>query len=1016
VDLNNYETKYFPIYKAFAETVRFILKKAILAADNLPRPQSIQCRAKEIESLRRRLTEEGKLETQTLERDRRDLAGARIIFYTNNDVNRFVQSSLIHDNFEVEPDSTKIHYPTPENQRAQYRAIHYTVRLREERLSLPEYARLAGLRCEIQIQTILEHAWAETSHDILYKKELSKAEGYGERAMKGIKGRFDRIMDEFLVPAGYEMQKAQAEYERLIKGKELFDSAIVILLDNAQNNNTRYEILSGLKDYAIPNYDDLPATYEGLKGPLLRAVKAARATEPVPIETTYGDMDGYKADAVTRLVLEIIDHLRYADVTGTLQLLIDIYQGEPDEDIRQQILNIVKKLSEYNIKIYNQVGPMLQMALVNYLTQMDDAEVDSIRPIALAVWTEAIQSDITDARWKADSVTLSTGALPTSDQLKEVRDKALKALFAAYDRSTLDVQKRAVLSALDAATRTPNQRQYSNQLLAITIKDATRIVEFLTERVKSTSYEILQHLEHQFLYDYRRAKELTEDTDNRFGCQTDAKVLMAAILKFRDIINTDDRFVRYKVLVGFESVYPNHWTDEEFEIERVDEYRRGEADRYINEIIPENENAWFDLMEHCAKTKSNDLATFPAFGDFIRKLAERKPEVADRIFTKACEDLRNFVPGFLNGLAKSSRADIYERILEGELESARSLTSISWHLRRADVTKPDFATRLLKRALATGDQGAVTDCLLLALEHYGTEKIADADTFVRDALTFLNDRRDSRWVSQAWFLQKPTKFYEELSQERTAQLLENLGYLREVNYQAERILVRVADRQPEAVWDYFGTRLSQETADAESEDRFEAVPFQFHGLEKTLSKNPSLAINKGLSWFAHDRQLFQFRGGRLLSITFPSCTTEFAAALANLVKTGGDTEADFALAILQNYDGVTSAHVVLKEIVSRFPDDQHKLSEVRVSIDNTGVVRGEFGFAEALQARKEALTEWLTDSRPAIKAFAEKHITELDRMIVSERRRAESRREMRKRDYEEDDTESVDSIGSKGDQ
>jgi len=75
VNLNDYETKYFSTYKAFAETVRFILEKAILAAENLPRPQSIQCRAKGVESLRRRLADAGMLDTQKLELDRRDLAG-----------------------------------------------------------------------------------------------------------------------------------------------------------------------------------------------------------------------------------------------------------------------------------------------------------------------------------------------------------------------------------------------------------------------------------------------------------------------------------------------------------------------------------------------------------------------------------------------------------------------------------------------------------------------------------------------------------------------------------------------------------------------------------------------------------------------------------------------------------------------------------------------------------------------------------------------------------------------------
>ena len=923
MNLNDYEKKYFSTYEAFAETVRFILEKALLAAENLPRPQSVQCRAKGIESLRRRLAEAGKLDTQTLELDRRDLAGARLIFYTNNDVDRFLASPLIRENFEIEEDSTKIHHPTPENKGARYRAVHYTVRLREDRIRLPEYARFAGLRCEIQVQTILNHAWSETSHDILYKDKLG--DGYGGKAMKGIARRFERIMDKYLIPAGFEIQKAQQEYERVLQGKELFDKDIANLLDNAQNNNERYEILSGLRDYAIPNYDDLPAAYEGLKGPLLRAVKAARGTEPVPIETTYGNMEGFKADAVTKLVVEIVESLRYVDVIGTLQLLIDIYRDEPNDDIRQQIVNAVKNLSEYNIDAYNQVGPMLQMALVDHLAGMSDAEVDSIRPIALTVWTEAIQSDITGAKWKADSVVLSTGAVPASDQLREVRDKAIKALFAAYDRSTDDAQKRAVLSALDAATRTPNQAQYSNELLATTLKDATRIVDFVTERAKATSYELLQHLEHRFLYDYFRAKGLTEDPENRFGCQAEAEALVAAIFKFRDTINADDRFVRYKVLVGFESVYPGHWTDEEFDYKGADEYRRGEANRYIDEINPANESDWFDLIARCAETKSNDLATFPVFGNFISKLAERKPEVADRFLAKASDDLRNFLAGFLNGLALSGRRDIYERILESELESARNLAGVARHLRYSDVKKPDFAARLLKRAIDKGDPIAVIECLLFALEHYGTEKIADADTFVRDALTFLNDRKDPRWVSEAWFLQKATKFYEELTPERTAQVLQNLGYLRQVNYQVERVLVRLAERQPEAVWDYFGARLAREAADGEDEERFEAVPFRFHGLEKELSKDPQLAISKGLSWFAQDRELFQFRGGRLLSSAFPNCTPEFAAALAELVKAGGDTEADFALAILQNYRGETSTHVVLKEIVSRFPDDARKM-------------------------------------------------------------------------------------------
>ncbi len=40
------------------------------------------------------------------------------------------------------------------------------------------------------------------------------------------------------------------------------------------------------------------------------------------------------------------------------------------------------------------------------------------------------------------------------------------------------------------------------------------------------------------------------------------------------------------------------------------------------------------------------------------------------------------------------------------------------------------------------------------------------------------------------------------------------------------------------------------------------------------------------------------------------------------------------------------------------------------------------------------MTEWLADKRPAVKAFAKKHIAELELMIASEQRRAETEREM----------------------
>ena len=40
---------------------------------------------------------------------------------------------------------------------------------RPEMLKLPEYCLFDKMKCEIQVRTILQHAWAEIEHDVVYK-------------------------------------------------------------------------------------------------------------------------------------------------------------------------------------------------------------------------------------------------------------------------------------------------------------------------------------------------------------------------------------------------------------------------------------------------------------------------------------------------------------------------------------------------------------------------------------------------------------------------------------------------------------------------------------------------------------------------------------------------------------------------------------------------------------------------------------------------------------------------------
>ena len=217
--------------------------------------------------------------------------------------------------------------------------------------------------------------------------------------------------------------------------------------------------------------------------------------------------------------------------------------------------------------------------------------------------------------------------------------------------------------------------------------------------------------------------------------------------------------------------------------------------------------------------------------------------------------------------------------------------------------------------------------------------------------------------------------------------------------------VQIRETERQRLSDVLTTRLTR-SAEAGADAQDEVIPFEFQGLEVVLANNPELAISKGLAWFAQDRTEFRFRGGSLLHRAFPTCTLEFAAALGKLVQAGGDQEADFSLALLQHYLGLTSTDGVLKELVSRFSHDDQKMSGVRTFINSPGAVRpsGEFGLAEAWRVKKESLMRWLTDERPAVIAFATEHMAELDRMILAERRRVELERELRERSRHEDES------------
>jgi hypothetical protein len=105
------------------------------------------------------------------------------------------------------------------------------------------------------------------------------------------------------------------------------------------------------------------------------------------------------------------------------------------------------------------------------------------------------------------------------------------------------------------------------------------------------------------------------------------ETLDASILKFRKALDANKGFAIYKTLVGFESVFPAAWDDPNFQYEQEADYREQRIGEFVEQIDKANAEEWFAIIERCAQTESNDLATFPVFGQFLQRLSRAKPKV-----------------------------------------------------------------------------------------------------------------------------------------------------------------------------------------------------------------------------------------------------------------------------------------------------------------------------------------------------------------------------------------------------
>lgn len=263
------------LYADFAETIKAILVDVVRRADI--KCNSIDARAKTVESFARKAATpaEGHPDAPKYPEPLRqitDLSGVRVITFSPRAVSEVGQ--LIEQEFEI---VEKVDHSAARLQAEQfgYQSVHYIVRLSPGRKRLPEYERYRDLVAEIQVRTVLQHAWAEIEHDIQYKSSSTIPTQIRRRFM-ALAGMLELADREFQAIQEDDTLLRQTARESLQRGElgevEITPDAVHAYLDRRFGPDNRISSFSyewtakllrqlgfvnfGQVEDAIKDYDD----------------------------------------------------------------------------------------------------------------------------------------------------------------------------------------------------------------------------------------------------------------------------------------------------------------------------------------------------------------------------------------------------------------------------------------------------------------------------------------------------------------------------------------------------------------------------------------------------------------------------------------------------------------------------------------------------------------------------------------------------------------------------------------
>jgi len=724
----------------------------------------------------------------------------------------------------------------------------------------------------------------------------------------------------------------------------------------------------------------------------IAAIKTRQITYHTKHAAFVAEVAKYQnASTLAIRAIEVLLRVRYLETPTVTQALLKLSIDE-DGDIRKEAIDSVRKVAAYDLSVFygddrqGGIGGQPQKQMLDVVSGLRDEELIAFQHAALQIADSLLSPTIEGTRWSSTAVTISHGAAPADGGVADIRSGTIQVLKRLYGLLEGTPRKLSVINVLNSATRPHRYPTGGEDVAAMITGNTQEVLAFYKSLVPTADFPLVQKIEDLSYWAYYHAPNEQVKRD---------------ALAIEQAIAANAEYQIYKTLIGFEGIFLS-WEDlrrRDSYWEETDKFRREKATEFANGINAGNFQTWRARILSYATTESEDLATFPNFYHFLETFARAQPKLALKLLSEDTKEIAGFHIPLLRGLWAGPEQPALREILDAWIVAGQYLYASTKQFLDCPTLDRALVKRLLDRAAELNDLNTVALVMSVAASNY-----RDDDSIIRElflpALEILTERGNPQWIFDMWFRREARTVISKLDDPGTKLILRNMMLLEKIDHQAEELLYLIAQRAPQKVLAFLCQRLAVNES-GEKRKTYDAIPYRLHKLDKPLAAIPREAVRIVRAQYDGDYGLFVFRGAHLLKTIFPQFSPEFESELLSLVDEGGDGNLEFVLAVLRNYEGQTFIHNVCKAVVKQMPADSQYRMEVAVALQNTGVVSGAYGFAEAYERKKTEMQDWLNDPSEKLKEFAAWYINGLDAMSAADRQRADEEIALRKQRYEE---------------